>query len=463
MDARWSELWSVERRAATATVALGVVLFAFNAFVVSTALPRAVAEFGGTRWLAWATSLYIICSIVTGPAAALVMHRVGAKAMFMAAGGVFLAGTLLAAAAPSMVWLLVGRAMQGAAAGCIESGCYVLIPRLFPPRLISRVFGIEAVAWAVAAFAAPALAGVLAAAFSWRVALLASVPMVLIFLALVPRVVGGRGERTGEVPRLPLWSLLGVAGGMGLIVLSDSSGALALQLIYVAAGLGLFVAVIRSDGRRGGRLVPHGAFSLRRRLGLGLWVALLMPMSQSVEAVFLVYVLQFLWEFTPLQAGLSPTVLALSWSAAQMLTAQIRGERGWLVAAGAGLLVLGQAMMFAAFWGHSVALMLAAQLVLGAAFGTAWGALSQVVMESAGADRDQASGLLPVVFSAGFGIGAALIGPVANGLGFATAKGADLQGVMLWLIVAAGGLAVVAAMMALGLARRGTQAGVHQA
>lgn len=459
MDARWSELWSVERRAATATVALGVVLFAFNAFVVSTALPRAVAEFGGTRWLAWATSLYIICSIVTGPAAALVMHRVGAKVMFMAAGGVFLAGTLMAAAAPGMVWLLVGRALQGGAAGCIESGCYVLIPRLFPPRLISRVFGIEAVAWAVAAFAAPALAGVLAAAFSWRVALLASVPMVLIFLALVPRVVGGREEQTGAVPRLPLWSLLGVAGGMGLIVLSDTSGALALQLICVAAGLGLFVAVIRGDGSRGERLVPRGAFSLRRKLGLGLWVTLLMPMAQTVEAVFLVYVLQFLWEFTPLQAGLSATVMALSWSAAQMLTAQIKGERGWLVAAGAGLLVLGQAMMFAAFWGDSVAMMLAAQLVLGVAFGTSWGALSQVVMESAGADRDQAAGLLPVVFSAGFGIGAALMGLVANGLGFATATGADLQGVMLSLIVMAGGLAVVAAVMALGLARAGSRPG----
>ena len=453
MDARWSELWAPERRAATATVALGVVLFAFNAFVVGTALPRAVAEFGGTRWLAWATSLYIICSIVTGPSAALVMHRVGARAMFMAAGGVFLGGTLLAAAAPDIVWLLVGRALQGAAAGFIESGCYVLIPRLFPARLIPRVFGVEAMAWAVAAFAAPALAGWLAEAVSWRVALLASVPVAVIFLMLVPRVVGGLELREGNAPRLPILSLLGVAAGMGLIVLSDSEGALALRLVFVAAGLGLFVAVIRGDGRWGERLVPRGAFSLRRKLGLALWVALLMPLSETVEAVFLVYMLQFLWGFSPLEAGLSATVLALSWSVAQMLTAQIRGERGWLVAAGAALLVLGQVVMFAAFWGHSVALMLTAQLVLGAAFGTSWGALSVLVMETAGADRDQASGLLPVVFSAGFGIGAALFGLVANTLGFASATGADLQRVMLGLIAVAGGLAVAALAMAVPLGR----------
>ncbi len=341
MDARWSDLWAAERRAATATVALGVVLFAFNAFVVSTALPRAVVEFGGTRWLAWATSLYIICAIVTGPSAAMVMQRVGARAMFMVAGAVFLVGTLLTAAAPGMGWLLAGRAMQGAAAGLIESGCYVLIPRLFPSHLIPRVFGIEAVVWAVAAFAAPALAGFLAEAVSWRVAMLTSVPMAVIFLMLVPKVVGGREVVEGAVPRLPIVSLLGVAAGMGLIVLSDGVGAFGLQLITVAAGFGLFVAVVRADGRWGERLVPRGAFSLRRKMGLGLWVALLLPLSETVEAVFLVYMLQFLWEFTPLQAGLSASVLALSWSVTQMLTAQLRGDRGWLVVAGAALMLVG--------------------------------------------------------------------------------------------------------------------------
>ena len=450
MDARWSELWGQERRAATATVALGVVLFAFNAFVVSTALPRAVAEFGGTRWLAWATSLYIICAIVTGPSAAMVMHRLGARAMFMAAGGVFLVGTLMVAAAPSMAWLLVGRALQGAAAGFIESGCYVLIPRLFPSRLISRVFGVEAVAWAVAAFAAPALAGLLAEAVSWRAAFLVSVPVALIFLALVPKVVSGREAQAGAAPRLPIVSLVGVAAGMALIVLSDSEGALAWRLVALAAGLGLFVAVIRADGRWGERLVPREAFALHHRMGAALWVAFLLPLSQTAEAVFLVYALQFLWEFSPLQAGLAASVLALSWSATQTLAGQIALDRGRLVVIGAALMVLGQAVMLVAFWHGSVVAMVVAQLVMGVAYGASWGSLSQVVMESAGSERDQASGLLPVVFSAGFGIGAALFGLVANGLGFATAQGADLQWVMLGLI----GLGLVLAAVALGLALR---------
>ena len=77
MDGTWAELFGAERRGATATLSLGVALFAFNAFVVATALPAAVEDLGGRAWIAWATSLYLIPAIVTGTAAAAVMHRVG--------------------------------------------------------------------------------------------------------------------------------------------------------------------------------------------------------------------------------------------------------------------------------------------------------------------------------------------------------------------------------------------------
>ena len=307
-------------------------------------------------------------------------------------------------------------------------------------------------AWAVAAFAAPALAGVLAEAVSWRAALLASVPVALIFLYLVPRVVGGREVQTGAAPE-PAVPVAGrCRGGHGADRAVGQRGrAGAADGGAWQRGLGLFVAVIRADGRWGERLVPRGAFSLRRRMGMGLWVALLMPLSQTAEAVFLVYALQFLWEFSPLQAGLSATVLALSWSATQTWVGQIRTDRGRLVVIGAALMVLGQVTMSLAFWQGSVAAMLVAQLVLGTAFGASWGALSQVVMENAGDDRDQASGLLPVVFSAGFGIGAAVFGLIANALGFATAQGDDLQAVMLGLIAVGAGLAAAALALPLPL------------
>ncbi len=46
-EGSWSELLRPRHLAATVTLCLGVALFAFNEFFVSTALPTAVAEFGG--------------------------------------------------------------------------------------------------------------------------------------------------------------------------------------------------------------------------------------------------------------------------------------------------------------------------------------------------------------------------------------------------------------------------------
>lgn len=451
---RWADLLTPAHLAATATVALGVVLFAFNAFVVATALPRAVAEFGGRQWLAWATSLYIIASMVSGPSAAVAMRRFGARRVFLGAGVVFLASTLMAALAPGMGWLLAGRALQGFGAGFIESGCYVLIPQLFPPRLIPRVFGVEAVAWAVAAFGAPTLAGWLAEVASWRWALLSAVPMALVFLALVPKVVPE--DRGAEGPGVAWGTLLGLAGGMTLVLVSDGAGWGAGPLLL--AGLAVFAGVIRAEGRGAAgrvRLLPRGAFG-RGALGLGLWVALLMPLSQSAESVFLPYGLQMLWGWSPVLAGLAATLLAITWSLAQTVTAGIGGNRRRLVLWGALLLVAGQGGMIGAFWAGSGALMLAAQVAIGAAFGVSWGALSQMVMEEAGDERDMASGLLPVVMSAGYGIGAALYGLEANLMGFASAEGGHLRLVLLGVFGLAGLLALAVVLPALRVSRTGS-------
>ncbi len=54
-----------------------------------------------------------------------------------------------------MTEVLIGRALQGVGEGIVAATCYALIPELFPSRLVAKVFGAEAVVWAVAAFGGP--------------------------------------------------------------------------------------------------------------------------------------------------------------------------------------------------------------------------------------------------------------------------------------------------------------------
>ena len=67
----WAELLEPRYSAATTTLCLGVALFAFNAFLVSTSLPTAVREIGGLELISWAFTLYLVLSIVGGASGAL--------------------------------------------------------------------------------------------------------------------------------------------------------------------------------------------------------------------------------------------------------------------------------------------------------------------------------------------------------------------------------------------------------
>src|SRR5690606_365148 len=169
----------------TLILCLGVALFAFNAFLASTALPTAVQEVGGLGLISWATTLYLVFAIVGGAAAALLKLRFGARSALLASTTLFLVGTLIAAQGSSMHEVLIGRSLQGLGEGVVGAVCFALIPDLLPSRLVPKVFGMQAVVWAVAAFGGPLGAGLLTELVSWRAAFLVNVPLALIFAGMV--------------------------------------------------------------------------------------------------------------------------------------------------------------------------------------------------------------------------------------------------------------------------------------
>ena len=453
---RWRELLSRRHLFATVTVSLGIVLFAFNAFLVGTALPSAVTGLGGAELLSWATSLYLIFSIVGGSSTATLMHRLGPRRLFSLGALAFLAGTLAAGLAPSMPVLLAGRALQGLAAGVIEAGCYVLIPRLFPSRLIPKVFGVEAIAWALAAFGGPVLAGWLAVSVSWRASFLAAVPMALVFWAMVPIVVPpGRGEKSER--QVPWLALAALALGMLLVTLASIVTSNAGKMAVLAVAAVVFWVTVVGDGRGGIRLFPATAFRFTSAAGLGYWTAFIMPMAQASESVFLIYSLQYLWAYSPLEAGLVASVMALSWSGAQFLQASfgspaLRRRFIWL---GPVLLIVGLAGVMLALPLGSLPLIVMAQVMVGGAFGLNWSALSQTMMEAASLDeRDATSALLPTVQAAGYGVGAAVFGVIGNMLAYAQADTAALLGDMMVVFAAATALSALALVTAAGMVKR---------
>lgn len=434
---RWSELVAPAYLAASLTLMLAAAIFAFNAFLVSTAMPTAVDELHGEAYLSWTLTVYIVASITAGASAPLLKARFGARPCLFVASGVFAVGTLAAALSPSMELVLVGRAIQGAGEGLVAAVAFALIPQLFPSRLVSKLFGAEAIVWAAAAFGGPVLAGLITEFVSWRAAFLVNLPIVAIFLMLVHVAVPQEepNQDAGIFPGLRL-------GLVAVAMMAISVAAVALEepwqaaLVVAGAALCLTVAV-RIDLSARVSILPRGAFGFSSVAGLGLWAIFLLPLAQSVTGVFLVYAVQHLWGYGPAVAGGIGAILAVAWSTGAVTVANYDGmaRRLGFVAIGTSVVVAGLLVGLASMTELLLSLVMLGQLVIGLGMGIAWGSLCQVVMEThPEGERDKASALLPTLQSAGYAAGSAVFGLVGNLAGFATDR--SPEGLRFAMIVA---------------------------
>ena len=319
-----------------------------------------------------------------------------------------------------MLEVLMGRALQGLGEGIIAANCYALIPELFPSRLVARVFGAEAMVWATAAFGGPLASGLLTEHLSWRAAFLVNVPLSLVFIALVLRVAP---KKSAEVPNqsVPFLRLGAIGGGIMLVSLAGVVEELALEIAFVAGSAIVLVFVVALDRRSTTPLFPSDAFSLKSTVGIGLWVVLLMPVAQASTSVYLVMTLEGLWSYGPTVAGVFYATFAIAWSTCAILVANIENprSRAFMVRLGPVLLVAGLVIIVIGFALDLPLVVMLGQVSIGTGFGVSWGFLSQNIMESArSGERDRASALLPTLQSAGYAIGAAVAGLVANAVGY---------------------------------------------
>ncbi|HKU99401.1 MAG TPA: MFS transporter [Vineibacter sp.] len=447
IEDRWRHLLTRKLVPATATVCLGDALHALNTFITSTTMPSVVVELGGVNIIGWASTVFLVAAIVGGASAGFLKQRLGARPALIGAAAVFAAGTLCISLAPSMVSVLIGRALQGAGDGVIIAACYALVAELFPSRLVPKVFGLLAIIWALAAFGGPLLGGLLTETTSWRVAYLVNIPLAIAFVGLVAAAVPRSTRSAGRIV-VPFGRLAAIAAGIMLVAVAGITGSLAATVGLITAAVAVLVGVFVVDRTSRDKLFPSDAFAPRSVVGATLWVVLLMPLAQACTAVYLPLFLQHLWGYGPTVAGSFTAITALAWSGAAMIVANIKSPILPRI-----VIRLGPIMVAAGLAGASIALPLTlhwllalCQVTIGAGFGVSWAFLNQTVMTNARpGEADTASGLMPTTQSAGYAIGAALFGLVAQTAGLSNALDpATIAHASRWLFATAATFALAA-------------------
>lgn len=312
--------FNAEQRLLATGMVLAVMLVAFEVTAVITALPTISDELSGDSLYGVSLAIYTLANLVALVAAGELSDRKGPALPFAICIVVLVVGLVVAAAAPSMLWIVIGRGLQGAGTGGFSPIAYMLVKRAFPEDRQAIMYAYLSAGWVLPSLFAPALSGWVTDVFGWEWVFLGLIPFAFAVGALAVRPM----LRYPPVPfdrvgsRIP--TAIIAALGIGALVTGLQFSNPVAAVVTSVAGVAAAVPALR-------KLLPPGILTARRGL-------------PAVIACRIIATAAFLGadSFIPLAAdrlhGAGPTAqgfviigAALAWTIGQWLRAHWPPER----------------------------------------------------------------------------------------------------------------------------------------
>lgn len=305
---------------------LAMFVAMLSSTVVSTALPRIVADLGGSEaGYTWVVVATLLTMTATTPIWGKFADLFSKKALTQLALVVYVAGSVLAGLAPSMGMLISARLVQGVGVGGLSALVQIVIASMVTPRDRGRYFGYLGAVYAVATVSGPLLGGVLVdatwlgkilpgfmAGDSWRWCFYVGIPfgaaafVVLqktLHLPTVRRAVRidylGALLMTAGVSLMLIW--VSLAGAQFGWVSFTTAWMLTLSVLLL---IGFVVAELKVPEP----IIPMHLFR-DRTTSLAVFASIMVGVAMFGATVFLVQYFQISRDMTPTHAGLMTLAL----------------------------------------------------------------------------------------------------------------------------------------------------------
>jgi EmrB/QacA subfamily drug resistance transporter len=328
-------------------VAVGVFMATLDSSIVNISLPSIAHYFsvplnGAVEWVIIS---YLVATAAILLTAGRLADMIGRKTVWTAGLAIFTGGSAICGAAPSLLLLIVARALQGIGGALIMAVSPALLTGAFPPEERGRALGLNAVNVALGVSVGPTLGGLITAYFSWRWIFYVNVPIGIIGIIATLRILTektrrnpGRFDPLGAI--LLAVGLAALTGGLSFgTELGWTSPFLIGMLVIAAIALILLPFV---ETRVPNPIIDFGMF--RNRVFFSANVSLILSfMSLFAVSFMLPFYLEELRAFPTQEAGLLLTPLPITLAIIAPFSGALADRIGtrWLAAGGLTLSCIG--------------------------------------------------------------------------------------------------------------------------
>ncbi len=399
---------------------IGWAMSMLDVSIVNISIPTLETEMSSdVATVTWVINSYNIMFAVLLVSMGRLADQFGRKRFFIIGLAVFTVGSALCAAAWSIEWLIVFRAIQGVGAGILAPLGFAMTVLVFPPEHRGRGLALIAVVALVSSALGPVLGGVLIEIADWHWIFLINIPFGLLGIVLClrwwPETWDLSAGRDVDVRGMLLLGGAVFCLTVALVEANPFGGDLPLWLSLMQAAILLGAAFVWWERRAPNPMITPGLIANKqfRNANLGM---LFFAAGAIGSLLLLSLVFTNLWGYEPIEAGLALLPVPLMGLLVWPLAGRAADTKPPGQIAKPALIVMSIGMIWVSFlpataddaWAYIR--ILPGLLMIGAGMGIGFPALNVGAMGAvAGPEIGLASGILNTARQLGTAIGVAIL------------------------------------------------------
>jgi EmrB/QacA subfamily drug resistance transporter len=409
-----------QKQKMTIMIALMVAMFfaAINQTIVSSSMPRIIAELGGMEHYSWVITIFMLTSTISTILTGKLSDIYGRKPFLLFGIVVFLIGAFLTGLSGDIFQMITYRGIQGVGAGILMSTTITAVGDLFAPRERAKWTGLMMSIFGLSSVLGPTLGGVMIDHMDWKWLFWAFLPLGFVaffmILFMFPKVARSTSESIDYWGSIVLSiSIVSLLLGFSWAGTKYTWGSAEIIGLFVAAAIGIVIfAFIERKAKS--PVLPLSLFK-NSIVNISNGVGFLMNAGMLGAMIYLPFYVQGVEGLSPTQSGLVNIPMSLCMIALSTLAGRFIAKTGkYKIYAIMGLVLMIISMVMLANM-SSVGFAVATMAIFGVGLGLAMPVFTLTVQNAVPASQLGVVTAASTLFrNLGGTIGIAVFGSVMN-------------------------------------------------